>query len=70
MRTQLAFQPTFMRETFDKREKCTAECFIPRRGATDQIYCIEKCNQAFDTSLGTIEKSVKEQYAKRQSGES
>jgi len=35
-------------------EACHAKCLIPRKGATDQIMCIEKCNTALNSRLTKV----------------
>jgi len=30
------FQPRLLKETLDERERCFSECFVPRKGTTDQ----------------------------------
>jgi hypothetical protein len=35
----------------DEREDCNADCFKARKGTTDSVYCIEKCNETFNMRL-------------------
>lgn len=37
--------------TIDDREDCMTDCFKGRKGSTDSIYCIEKCNETFNARL-------------------
>ena len=40
-----------MEQIIDEREKCMAGSFLPKKGTTDSIYTIEKCNQTFYKEL-------------------
>jgi len=35
----------------DEKEECIAGCFKARKGNTDSIYCIERCNEATNARL-------------------
>ena len=35
----------------DEKEECIAGCFKARKGNTDSIYCIERCNEATNSRL-------------------
>jgi hypothetical protein len=32
----------------DEKENCLGTCFKPIKGNTEGIFCIEKCNEAFN----------------------
>ena len=40
-----------MNEIIDEREECITHCFKARKGSTDSVYCIEKCNESFNARL-------------------
>ena len=47
-------QPRDLKSGLDEREACMAECFMPKRGNTDQVYCIERCNEGFDARIKKV----------------
>ena len=38
------FRPSIIKRAIDEKEACMTDCFIPRKGNTDQVYCMEKCS--------------------------
>jgi len=42
----------------DDKEDCIVDCFKARKGNTDSLYCIEKCNEAFNARLKKIVANV------------
>ena len=52
-------QPKQLTQIYDEKEECTTNCFKPVKGSTEQLYCIEKCNEAFNQRL---EKNVMQTY--------
>lgn len=38
----------------DEKEGCMTDCFKSRKGNTDSIYCIEKCNESFNSRLKKV----------------
>jgi hypothetical protein len=42
----------------DDKEDCIVDCFKARKGNTDSLYCIEKCNEAFNARLKKVVANV------------
>lgn len=42
----------------DDREECMTDCFKARKGNTESIYCIEKCNETFNSRLKKVVANV------------
>ncbi len=42
----------------DEKETCIADCFKARKGNTDSIYCIEKCNETTNARLKKVVAAV------------
>lgn len=38
----------------DEKEACIADCFKARKGNTDSIYCIERCNETTNARLKKV----------------
>ena len=44
-------KPKELNDVVDEKEECLTTCFKGRKGTTDSIYCIEKCNETFNMRL-------------------
>ncbi len=38
----------------DEREECMTDCFKGRKGTTDSVYCMERCNETFNSRLKKV----------------
>lgn len=38
----------------DEKEDCISDCFKARKGNTDSLFCIEKCNEGFNQRLKKV----------------
>ena len=47
-------QPSILKSVIDEKEACISHCFLPVKGKTDAMYCMEKCNKKFDLHMGKI----------------
>jgi hypothetical protein len=46
----------------DEKEECMAECFKARKGSTDSVYCIERCNETFNARLKKVVANVSQTF--------
>ena len=51
LRVQKAMNPKELNEMIDEKEECLTDCFKPRKGTTESVYCVEKCNETFNMRL-------------------
>lgn len=47
-----------LRGIVDDREECMTECFKPKKGGTESVYCIEVCNETFNARLKKVVASL------------
>ena len=55
LKVQLSMKPgSELQGIIDDREECMTDCFKARKGNTDSVYCIERCNETFNARLKKV----------------
>ena len=51
VKVQKSLNPRELTEIIDEKEDCITNCFKAKKGSTDSLLCIEKCNETFNMRL-------------------